>query len=378
MGARRRRCIRLPRRFAGIVAQPAAIAALSIVLAAGACSSSPGSPGAAGSAPARSGSPAGAPASASAPATSGPTSPSGAHPRPATLVAVTTAGAVEVLDPTSGKLIRTLASGATGDAIALTPDGRTVYYQAMSGCFGQVMRVPVSGGTPSPVVAGSLPAISPDGRLLAYAVEPVIAADNAPPACPHPSNIATEFSVEVRRLATGAHSSYPLPPAVVAGGLPEFIDHLSWAPDNRRLVVGIGGGQDNEQWNQFILDTTVDRFYTGSSANGVALGGIPVSGARGTYYREAAFLPDGSLFVNAVCCAGYPANVVTSTLAGVDPSTGASTAKVAIGFTNVDHTSLGSDASGYWLLYLAGNDLEVSAGGARPSILTAGLVAAAW
>jgi hypothetical protein len=293
-------------------------------------------------------------------------------------VAVTTAGAVEVLDPGSGKMIRTLATGATGDEIALTPDGDTVYYQALTGCFGEIMRVPVSGGAPSPVVAGSLPAISPDGKLLAYAVEPIIAAASPPPACPDPSNIATEFSVVVRGLSTGAHTSYPLPPAVVAGGLPEPIDHLSWAPDNRRVLVGIGGGQDNNQWNQFILDTTIDKYYTGSASNTAPIGGIPVSGARGTYYREATFLPSGSLFVNAVCCAGYPAKVSTSTLAEVDASTGASTAKVAIGFTNVDHTSLGSDASGYWLLYLSGNNLEVSAGGARPVILTAGLVAAAW
>jgi hypothetical protein len=52
--------------------------------------------------------------------------------------------------------------------------------------------------------------------------------------------------------------------------------------------------------------------------------------------------------------------------------------QVAIGFANLDHTSLDVSSDGQWLLYLAGNDLYVSAGGATPKELTGGLIAAAW
>ncbi len=52
--------------------------------------------------------------------------------------------------------------------------------------------------------------------------------------------------------------------------------------------------------------------------------------------------------------------------------------QVAIGFASLDHTSLAANASGKWLLYLAGNDLYVSAGGARPRKLATGLIAAAF
>jgi hypothetical protein len=52
--------------------------------------------------------------------------------------------------------------------------------------------------------------------------------------------------------------------------------------------------------------------------------------------------------------------------------------QVAIGFPNLDHTSLDASPDGRWLLYLAGHDLYVSRGGATPSKLTSGFVAAAW
>jgi hypothetical protein len=51
---------------------------------------------------------------------------------------------------------------------------------------------------------------------------------------------------------------------------------------------------------------------------------------------------------------------------------------VAIGFTDRDHRSLDSDATGRWLLYLSGQDLYVSEDGRTPTRLASGLAAAAW
>ena len=56
---------------------------------------------------------------------------------------------------------------------------------------------------------------------------------------------------------------------------------------------------------------------------------------------------------------------------------GALVRQVAVGYPNLDHTSLAVSPDGNWLLSTSGNALYVSRGGATPRELTAGLVAAA-
>ena len=81
--------------------------------------------------------------------------------------------------------------------------------------------------------------------------------------------------------------------------------------------------------------------------------------------------------MNQVCCTGVPARVTSSLLLETGPS-GQMIRQVAIGFKDRDHTSLGADPSGHWLLYLSGPDLFLSLDGAAPFKLTTGLTAAAW
>jgi hypothetical protein len=119
------------------------------------------------------------------------------------------------------------------------------------------------------------------------------------------------------------------------------------------------------------MDRTRDTNYPGATS-------VPVSGPARTYYREAVFLPNGDLFVDRECCAGYPPHVTSSELATVDAATGVSRQQVAIGLTTRDHGSLDADASGHWLLYLSGPDLLVSEDGARPTTLATGFQAATW
>lgn len=61
----------------------------------------------------------------------------------------------------------------------------------------------------------------------------------------------------------------------------------------------------------------------------------------------------------------------------VNPA-GALVHQVAIGYPSLEHTSLDASATGGWLLYLAGQTLQVSHGGATPHQVARGLVAAAW
>ena len=138
-----------------------------------------------------------------------------AAPRPKVLVAITTAGSVQSLDPATGASVSTLATGATGDEISVAPDGSNVYFEAATGCFHLIMSVPLSGRPASAVAPGSHPTVSPDGTRLAYTIEPLGAG------CPTGPKPADQFFVAVRTLADGATTFYPLTPAQVAMRLGE-------------------------------------------------------------------------------------------------------------------------------------------------------------
>lgn len=291
--------------------------------------------------------------------------------RPGALVAVTTAGQVVTLDPATGKPLKTLASGATGDQVSLTPGGLLVYFEAATGCFHQIGSVAVAGGVPAIVSPGSLPTTSPDGTLLAFARQPIASLTaGAGNTCPAEAYAAQSFALVIRVLATGAETVYPLPPAVVTNGLPLPIGHLSWSADSKRLAVSIASAQDNEGWGVYIFDRTKDRYYVPSAK--------PVPVAHPSYFREAVFLPAGKLFVDKVCCSGLPPKVTSDQLLIIDPVTGATSQQIAVGLTTVDHSSLDSDRTGRWLLYLSGGDLLLSQDGAKPIKLASGILAADW
>src|SRR5581483_3611841 len=249
---------------------------------------------------------------------------------------------------------------------AVSPDGRSVYFAARRGCLGEIESVPVAGGRPRMVTPGVRPAVSPDGRKLAFVRQPGAGAAGA---CPGPP---ADDQLVVRDLATGAETVLPSA-AHPAQRYP--VSQLSWSPDSRRLLVSAGPAQDNEGWQLVVLDPATARSYlAGASSGGSA---VPLPGLAGSYYRAGVYMPDGDLFVNQLCCTGIPARVTSSLLLEVGPS-GQFIRQVGIGFKDRDHTSLDADPSGQWLLYLSGPDLFLSLDGAAPFKLTGGLTAAAW
>jgi WD40-like Beta Propeller Repeat len=294
------------------------------------------------------------------------------------IVAVTTRGALVLLNPLTGVASRILvAGGVAGDALSVSPDGSTVYFAARRGCADEIESVPVTGSRPALIAPGVLPAVSPDGKRLAFAREP-FGGGPAPSdylnGCRHVAATGAQFTVVIRDLASGHETLYPAPhPA-----LPYPVSRLSWAPGGQRLLVSAGPSQDNEGWDLVEIDPATARSYLASTAPGgsaVPLTGPP--GAARSYYREGVFLPDGDMFVNRVCCAGWPVRVTSSLLREIDPA-GHLVRQVAIGFADRDHSSLGADPTGHWLLYLSGRDLFLSLDGAAPFKLTTGLIAAAW
>jgi hypothetical protein len=289
-------------------------------------------------------------------------------------VAVTTAGALVVLNPATGSITSTLVpGGVVGDEISVSPDGSTVYFAQGPGCIPKIMSVSIGGGSPTLIAKGELPAISPDGSKLAYALEPML----LPGCLPSPANFTSSYKLVIRTLSGGTQKVLPLPPAQRKSGLPAPISHLSWSSDSNRLAVSTSAVQDNEGWGLDIVDTSTAPYYV---VPGPGVTSVPATGspdAQRSYIREGVFLPDGNLFISRACCGGVPVHN-TSRLMWEVTTTGAFVRQVALGYASLDHVSLAVNTTGQWLLYLAGHDLYVSAGGARPSKLATGLIAATW
>ena len=293
--------------------------------------------------------------------------------RPPAMAGVTARGALVLLSSATGTPVRTLVpQGVTGDELSVSRDGRTIYFSRRHGCVDDVESVAVSGGTPTLITTGSLPAISPDGATLAFARQPTLTRH-----CMKGSSgdLSAQYSLVTRTLSSGVEREYPMLPAGQSGSLPAPISHLSWAPDGTELAVSIAAIQDNEGWQIMLMDTATAQNYLGGTGDTP----VPVTGPdrRRSYWREGVYLRGGNLFVSRACCAGEPVRNVSKLMWEITPA-GVLKHRVAIGFPGLDHTSLAVNQTGKWLLYLAGTGLYVSEKGARPRQVGSGLVAAAW
>ena len=136
----------------------------------------------------------------------------------------------------TGSLVGDTPSKPFGGAeeIAFSPDGRTVYFtlreagriEAKSTNL-DVFQVPSDGSSP-PVnltdandATDTLPAVSPDGRTLAYA------------AMARPTYESDRQVVQLRDLATGQTRA-------LTQGFDRSVDAIAWSPDGRSLLVTAG------------------------------------------------------------------------------------------------------------------------------------------
>lgn len=196
-------------------------------------------------------------------------SPDAARPKE---IAAIVGGSVVVLDGKDGRTLRTLAThteATTGgfpylEGVALAPDRSSVYYALAGDCGpATIYRVAADGATPSEaILSGVSPAVSPDGRKLAYAVAsappPLFpaagrASERPDPAGPDPAGpdpegpdpegLAEERycqnAVVVRDLRTGAERTwrYPDTPDYATNLYQQaVITEIAWAPDSTRLA----------------------------------------------------------------------------------------------------------------------------------------------
>ncbi len=123
---------------------------------------------------------------------------------------------------------RRLTDGPRDDDPAWSPDGRVIAYAGNAGGgydAGQVMTVPVDGGSPQPLVDGDgfgdrAPSWSPDGETVAF--------------------IRIESPAELEKSTVwtvGADGSNPQPVALVPGAR-----KVDWHPDGKSLLVSTFAG----------------------------------------------------------------------------------------------------------------------------------------
>jgi hypothetical protein len=169
----------------------------------------------------------------SANATSTTTPGDGAEPTPTQIVAVEAfGGRIAVISAASGKIVRVLAATQAGNpTLAVTPDGTDVYFtnvrppargecsSLVRGEVNEVARVSIRGGPVTVVGPGLSPAVSPNGRLLAYSRN-----STNPCAGNNDELVLVDLKSGARRTFTSRHSSSLF-----------HLENLSWAPDSVHL-----------------------------------------------------------------------------------------------------------------------------------------------
>lgn len=317
-------------------------------------------------------------------------------PRPNQIAAIH-GGSVVLLDGRSGKTLRTLATHAeatTGgfpylEGVAFAPDRSAVFYALVGDCGpATIFRVAADGSGPSEaVVAGVSPALSPDGRKLAYAVSvagpvasgPVAAgpvASGAGEEAPGPDGPeagleerSCQNAVVVRDLQTGSERTWRFPDT------PDFatslyqqavITEIAWAPDSTRLAYTLSYEGDSIS----ILDTGSARDL--SETVEVV---IPAGGGNSSHPAwQAATGLLGLFNTRFECCyddhyTGPPRALL------VDPERRLASPLLPSGRRV---SALDFDASGAHLLFVDGGRLYRRSGTQAPVALTPGVTLADW
>jgi len=167
-----------------------------------------------------------------------------AAPMPSQIVVWTDYFRIEVLSARTGRVIRTLATNVA--EIRGLPDltasaSGTLFFDDVAGTHERILSVPLAGGPETAVAQhASEPAVSPDGRLLAYVAN--TDGSSAPEA------------IVVRDLVTGAERRWAFP----WQGLD--IAALSWSPNDRSLSFTEDSPAAGVFWvgaPSWVLDTSL-------------------------------------------------------------------------------------------------------------------------
>lgn len=294
------------------------------------------------------------------PASPAPTSPHPARENfPDSLIALfrdehDPSGSFVVLSSRTGEDLRVLARVGLAEGIGppvLAPDGATVYFeQGLSACESEVERLPFVGGEVESVAPGGSPALSSDGRLLAYV--------------PYdPSTCESFDDIVVRDLATGEERHIPgdLPVEPFSG-----VFDLSWAPDGGHLAFSF----PTEGHVEIGVLDTARASSTGDAER------LSPNGPRGTQWFVLSYRPDGDLLVLERCCSlGRPA---FTRVIVVDPDTG-EVVWTVVDLGGADVRWVDADPSGQHFLWVVGDRGRLFRwSGGDPVLVREGVSLATW
>jgi hypothetical protein len=117
------------------------------------------------------------------------------------------------------KVVRTFGGSLTNNGLAVSPDRRYVYLTLIGRRSLLIEQVAVATGRRQAIAEGEQPAVSPDGRLLAYA-----------------TGRGQAGMVELRTLSTGATTTIDI--RSLLGPSTELLDgSLTWLDDGTDLVA---------------------------------------------------------------------------------------------------------------------------------------------
>jgi hypothetical protein len=142
---------------------------------------------------------------------------------------------IQVLSSRTGRVVRTLVSNVALfkglPTIAVSPAGVVYFDTARDDGEQWIESIPLAGGPITPIGPGDMPAVSPDGRLLAYLAWTVkIYPPNTPARDMKPP---VPEAIVVRNLETGAVRRW----AFTSSEAPTISSSsLSWSPDSRFLA----------------------------------------------------------------------------------------------------------------------------------------------
>jgi hypothetical protein len=223
-------------------------------------------------------------------------SPSASSGFPATFVGLTNDRDLVLVRLANGAVVRTLLDGEglelTLGAGAVTPDGSFVHVTDWGGRDPRILRVPIAGGPPVEVAAGSSPTVGPDGRI-AYA------------GCTE--RCGTELFVEAE---DGAMVRFD-----VSASDEERIGALAWLPDGR-VAFSISYLGDSNPDLRLLNPDDPPRYLLDVPRLG------PVEAGAG--WRPLGWhRPTDGLAVDSYCCTGFANDAVeVEAVLSVDPATG--------------------------------------------------------
>ena len=222
--------------------------------------------------------------------------------RPTTLVAYTSAGLV-ALDSQTGAVKKVLDNQADPSAIQLSPDAKTVYYDKGTPCS-SIYKVSLEGGKPSLVVKNaSDPALSADGKSLAYTTNcGTYAADVTN------KDWVSQAIVVVNLAANKSHSIAEIRTVPTLS-----FDQLMWTHDGKYVVAAT---KDAEGQNTFQYDANVKtpvNMYGDTTSKGFEAPGFQkADGSKQPQWTTKKASADGSMLAITFCCKGTPATGPTS------------------------------------------------------------------